>query len=650
MPPKRQASVAKLHEKQSRVEPTIDPDINMSDTSGTGEERVTKKQKLFAPEDTSFSNIEEHTGNQSEDIATTNEAAAGGEVVDGAAAAAAIDDNSALVHLAGLATVPAPPQAPLVVVNRPLVDRALFPNAPDPARNQQGAQAYANLVHGKTLPTRGPLACKSTITIQAISKMIRKYGSAWFEEEGFVQPWKVYLREERADLKTKGILEAHLPASYPVGTGYPPAGYRPHGRPVPLSHAGTVNRKSRKAPVGAYFHALVHTYDTPGEDLNDTYRENVSEHWDAMIDSAMIDLFASDGKTTGTVYQYLRSDDQNLRAFLTPLDAFPSRVVLYKVLNSASGPMLKREALVSVPLEKKPEWLWELYLEAQKMDSCYGRDLVVDGLYSRYRDELTNRRELKRHVVKVPPFNFEKAVNQQLNRNSAQDKPMRDFLLDVMTMNGQLNLNDPATKPIAEAHSPPYSCLDGASKANFCARYHTHGEAPCRTILAPRATPEYNAWHFYENLAPSKPELWDGCQSVEDAKEIFRGKMQDAFTEIQEDRMCRSAVRLARLPGLLKAEIEPIGQIFAYGLLGNNLRGKLCIPRHDMEQWIGVLAGYTEELSNNRSWNASLDGPLSKVQGVLKLFRAVHEKGEVAQLLQTLPCPCLVVDLHLLNS
>jgi hypothetical protein len=161
-------------------------------------------------------------------------------------------------------------------MNRPLVDRTLFPDAPDPAREAQAAQAYANLVHGKRLPTRGPLACTgtsrvpphalsviedyvfrgfslrdcvpnyitysgaSTVSSQAISQTMARWGSVWFEEEGFVQPWRVYRREGRANLRASGIRVERPPARYPPGTGdlpktgRQPAGYQPLGGPVSL--------------------------------------------------------------------------------------------------------------------------------------------------------------------------------------------------------------------------------------------------------------------------------------------------------------------------------------------------------------------------------------------------------------------------------
>ncbi|KAF2442797.1 hypothetical protein P171DRAFT_49417 [Karstenula rhodostoma CBS 690.94] len=271
MPPKRQALPSKLDGEQSEVEPTFNQGINMSLTNSNGGERVPKRQRFFAPGDAATGETGEYTNNQFE--VATNKTATTSEDANGVADTDRIDNGSISVQPAGPATVPPPPTIPQVVVNHPLVDRTLFPNAPDPAQNHQGAQAYANLAYGKTLPTRGPLACigtsrvpayalcaiedhifrglpqkdclpnyrvysgNSTNTVQAISQVIAHFGSMWFEEEGFVQPWKVYRREGKAALKAKGVWEAHLPASYPSGTGYPPAGYQPPGSPVPLSHA-----------------------------------------------------------------------------------------------------------------------------------------------------------------------------------------------------------------------------------------------------------------------------------------------------------------------------------------------------------------------------------------------------------------------------
>ncbi|KAF2442798.1 hypothetical protein P171DRAFT_49432 [Karstenula rhodostoma CBS 690.94] len=377
-----------------------------------------------------------------------------------------------------------------------------------------------------------------------------------------------------------------------------------------------------------------------------------------MIDAALAEFFASDGKDTGTVYQCKGSNDQTLRAFLPPFNGFPSHVVLYEVESVASGPMLKREALRSVPLLKKSKWVWEQYLEARKRDSRYGRDLALDELLDRYRNELKNWRERNGNGLNMLGFDVEKAVKEQLEADNAQDKPMRDFLLDVLAVDHQLDLDD-QTKQIAESHSPPYSCLDGATNADFCARYHTHGDAPCHTTFPPRATPEYNAWHFYENVAPSKPELWDGCQNVAAAREMFRGKMQKAFAEIQSDRWYRATYRLARLPVLPKIElepightykIEPIGETLASGLLQNNLEGRFGVPLRDMELWVGVLSGYAEDLDKNRKWNPSLTGDFNNVQKVLKLFREVRDKGEVLQLDQPFPDPYALVDLNTLDD
>lgn len=150
-------------------------------------------------------------------------------------------------------------------MNHPFVNRAHFPDAPDPAQDPRAAQEHANLVHGSTLPTHGPLACigrshvppqalgviedfvfrglflkdcgpnytahtgKQAPSLQAISQTIDRWASRWFDEQRLVQPWRAYRRYEKDSLRTRGLSEDHLPARYPPGTGNPPATYHPIG-------------------------------------------------------------------------------------------------------------------------------------------------------------------------------------------------------------------------------------------------------------------------------------------------------------------------------------------------------------------------------------------------------------------------------------
>ena len=156
-------------------------------------------------------------------------------------------------------------------------------------------------------------------------------------------------------------------------------------------------------------HALVNTHDPASEAWSEVARENGPEYGEAVIDNAITDLFARDGKNTGTVYSCRDSDGQDLRGFFVPLDTFPSRIVLYEMDDSSIRPLLERGAVQSIPLEKNPEWVWEQYRKAQRMDSGYERDLVVDEIYRRYCNELAKSPERKRHGLETLLFHVWRA-------------------------------------------------------------------------------------------------------------------------------------------------------------------------------------------------------------------------------------------------
>lgn len=212
--------------------------------------------------------------------------------------------------------------------------------------------------------------------------------------------------------------------------------------------------------------------------------------------------------------------------------------------------------------------------------------LGSDETYRHYCNEVAKfpeRQGLGR--LEMMRFDVEKAVGEQLEESSPQDKPMRNLLLDLIVAQGWLFKGLPLPQHIADAHSALHSCLNGATKADYCARHHTHGDAPCRTIFAPKTTPDHNAWRFYNEFAPLRLDLWDDSQDIEAAREMFHVQMLAAFAEIQKDRLDRAAVRVAQLLD------EPFAQQIANALLGNGLGNSLSIPLQDMEKWIGVLAG-----------------------------------------------------------
>ena len=181
---------------------------------------------------------------------------------------------------------------------------------------------------------------------------------------------------------------------------------------------------------------------------------------------------------------------------------------------------------------------------------------------------------------------------------------MHDFLLDVLVDASVLGPNDPAMQVLARDHGTEHKRLINVTRSEFCARYHTCAGADCVSIVP---CLEHLAWFFYGTIAPSKPFWWQKhYDDAEEARELFRWRIEEVFEEIESERLQRHASRLADL--LIKHpdhSFRSLGKANAIDILTKPLTGNVYIAPAEGGQWLEILRDYAGELTLGQQWDPS---------------------------------------------
>jgi hypothetical protein len=134
---------------------------------------------------------------------------------------------------------------------------------------------------------------------------------------------------------------------------------------------------------------------------------------------------------------------------------------------------LRAEALHATSIDWTPQRLLEQYRFYKRMSCRPGRDMVVDWFYRRYSQKKLAGQEIMADCDQVL---------DGLEWNDFDDRKFRQLILNLIWSED----------------------INHSIGGEYCALYHTHGDAICYKRLASEGDPESNVEHLYTNFVRCK--------------------------------------------------------------------------------------------------------------------------------------------------